>query len=198
MARFLRRNGRCEFSTRLLSRLLVSAFGLDGLKHFTFVINSTPEVVSFALHSHKGLARVPSPFRERAQLLHPLPPDRRPQISDHQKRTVSWLTSMPRSNSRSSTFRSESGNRIYNITARRMISGLVFDVLKWRSFTDKPGYDCPPPFSAQVLLTRRCHQRLSFAAAHRKTLPLAHSAATLRTPMTNLRTIGPYASHGQT
>lgn len=47
----------------------------------------------------------------------------------HQNRMVSWLTSTPRSCSRSSTFRSESGNRKYNITARRMVSG---DVLKLR------------------------------------------------------------------
>ena len=43
----------------------------------------------------------------------------------HQKRTVSWQMSMPRSCSRSSTLRSDSGNRMYIITARRMISGLV-------------------------------------------------------------------------
>jgi len=43
----------------------------------------------------------------------------------HQKRTVSWLISIPRSCSRSSTFLSDSGNRTYIMTARRMISGLV-------------------------------------------------------------------------
>ena len=43
----------------------------------------------------------------------------------HQKRTVSWLTSIPRSCSRSSTLRSDNGNRTYIITAKRMISGLV-------------------------------------------------------------------------
>jgi hypothetical protein len=43
----------------------------------------------------------------------------------HQYRTVSWLMSMPRSCSRSSTLRSESGNRTYIMTARRMISGLL-------------------------------------------------------------------------
>ena len=41
----------------------------------------------------------------------------------HQKRTVSWLMSIPRSNSRASTFRSDSGNRTYIMTTRRMISG---------------------------------------------------------------------------
>ena len=43
----------------------------------------------------------------------------------HQNRTVSWQMSMPRSCRRSPTFRSDSGNRIYIITARRMISGEV-------------------------------------------------------------------------
>ena len=41
----------------------------------------------------------------------------------HQKRIVSWQTSMPRSNSRSSTFRRESGNRTYIMTTSRMTSG---------------------------------------------------------------------------
>jgi hypothetical protein len=46
-----------------------------------------------------------------------------------QKRTLSWLISMPRSCSMSSTFRRDSGNRMQSITARRIISGLV---LKYR------------------------------------------------------------------
>ena len=52
----------------------------------------------------------------------------------HQNRTVPWLMSMPRSNTRSSTLRNDSGNRTYIITARRMISG---EELKYRNgFTD--------------------------------------------------------------
>jgi len=43
----------------------------------------------------------------------------------HQNRIVSWLISIPHSRSKSSIFRSESGNRIYIVTARRMISGNV-------------------------------------------------------------------------
>ena len=43
----------------------------------------------------------------------------------HQNRTVSWLTSIPCSYRRSSTFWSESGNRTYNIPAKRMMSELV-------------------------------------------------------------------------
>lgn len=41
----------------------------------------------------------------------------------HHWRTVSWLMSIPRSNSRSSTFRSDSGNRTYIITTSRITSG---------------------------------------------------------------------------
>lgn len=41
----------------------------------------------------------------------------------HQSRTVSWQMSMPRSASRSSTFRSDSGYRTYIMTTSRMTSG---------------------------------------------------------------------------
>ena len=47
----------------------------------------------------------------------------------HQNRTVSWLMSIPRSHSRSSTLRSDSGCFTYIITARRIISG---ELLKYR------------------------------------------------------------------
>ena len=47
----------------------------------------------------------------------------------HQNRTVSWLMSIPRSDKRSSTLRSDSGYFTYNITARRIISG---ELLKYR------------------------------------------------------------------
>src|SRR5208337_2715947 len=48
----------------------------------------------------------------------------------HQNRTVSWLMSIPRSASRSSTLRSDSGYLTYIITTRRMISG---ELLKYRN-----------------------------------------------------------------
>jgi hypothetical protein len=41
----------------------------------------------------------------------------------HHSRTVSWQMSMPRSNSRSSTLRSESGKRTYIGTTSRITSG---------------------------------------------------------------------------
>ena len=46
-------------------------------------------------------------------------------ISREKKRTVSWQMSMPRSNKRSSTWRSESGYRTYIITARRITLGIT-------------------------------------------------------------------------
>jgi hypothetical protein len=48
----------------------------------------------------------------------------------HQNRMVSWLTSIPRSAKRSSTFRSDSGYRTYIITTRRITSG---ELLKYRN-----------------------------------------------------------------
>src|SRR5271165_1447709 len=48
----------------------------------------------------------------------------------HQNRTVSWLMSIPRSASRSSTLRSDSGYLTYIITTRRMTSG---ELLKYRN-----------------------------------------------------------------
>src|ERR1039458_437885 len=47
----------------------------------------------------------------------------------HQNRTVSWLMSIPRSERRSSTLRSDSGYFTYIISARRIISG---ELLKYR------------------------------------------------------------------
>jgi hypothetical protein len=64
----------------------------------------------------------------------------------HQNRTISWLISMPRSCRRSSTFRSESGNRTYSITAKRMNSGLVSKVLKggvWSTVDVTQHLSCP-------------------------------------------------------
>jgi hypothetical protein len=49
-------------------------------------------------------------------------------------RTVSWPISMPRSCSRSATFRGDSGKRIYSITATQMISVEVFEVAEGGAF----------------------------------------------------------------
>ncbi len=61
---------------------------------------------------------------------------------------------MPRSCNKSSTFRSESGKRMYSITARRMISGLVLKYLKEAGLVMGKSYASALPASSQVLLTR--------------------------------------------
>jgi hypothetical protein len=70
----------------------------------------------------------------------------------HQWRTVSWLMSMPRSASRSSTFLRLSGYFTYIITARRITSG---EELKWRNGLAGlrgRGMDGPYP----QILTQKC------------------------------------------
>jgi hypothetical protein len=61
--------------------------------------------------------------------------------------------SMPRSCSRSSTLRRESGNRTYSITARRMISRLVWNYFKGLSFVMARRYVSTPPHSTGFPLT---------------------------------------------
>ena len=68
----------------------------------------------------------------------------------HQKRTVSWQISIPRSNSRSSTWRSDNGYRTYIITVRRIISG---ELLKYRKgFFIPGGYGMARPGSSRFSL----------------------------------------------
>jgi hypothetical protein len=89
---------------------------------------------------HKNLVEVPSISAAN------LGPNR-----FHQARTVSWLISTPRSWSKSSTCRSESGNRTYIITAKRMISG---DVLKYRhGFLIRECYETAISGSSEFPLT---------------------------------------------
>ena len=63
--------------------------------------------------------------RRNAKFITPIPKPKK-----RKWRTVSWQMSMPRSASRSSTFRSDSGYFTYNNTARRMISGELLKYLK--------------------------------------------------------------------
>ena len=61
--------------------------------------------------------------------------------------------SMPGSWSRSSTFRSDRGNRTYIMTVRRMTSGLVLKSRNGLDFVIPRSYEIPPPASRQFLLT---------------------------------------------
>jgi hypothetical protein len=60
---------------------------------------------------------------------------------------------MPRSCRRSSTLRSESGNRTYNITAKRMISGLVLKYLNGEYFVIRKRYKASLHSSSSFCLT---------------------------------------------
>ena len=60
---------------------------------------------------------------------------------------------IPRSCRRSSTLRSESGNRTYSITAKRMISGLVLKYLNGECFVIRGCYETPCSVSSSFCLT---------------------------------------------
>ena len=63
------------------------------------------------------------------------------------------IQTMPRSCKRSSTLRSESGKRRYNITAKRMISGLVLKDLIGECFIIQRGYKTALLASTEFNLT---------------------------------------------
>ena len=91
------------------------------------MIHSPPKVVRLAVDLHEHLVQVHCQF-EYARIwltlfLRISAANSGPNLF-HQNRTVSWLMSMLRSCNRSSTFRSDNGQRTDIITAKRMISGL--------------------------------------------------------------------------
>ncbi|OAN70183.1 hypothetical protein A8B83_14055 [Rhodobacteraceae bacterium EhC02] len=69
----------------------------------------------------------------------------------HQKRTVSWLTLTPRSWSKSSTIRSESGKRRTCITAGRMILGLILKYQIGLRFVIRQSEPLPCPSQVGLL-----------------------------------------------
>ena len=140
----------------------------DAFENLTLVIDGPPKVMSLTIDLHDHLlghasmpCRATPSSRCQRHLLDRMPETRRFRISAanngpnrfHQNRTVSWLISMPRSCSRSSTCRNDSGNRIYSITVRRMISG---EVLKYRNgdrWVIPRGYATTLPVSSRFRLT---------------------------------------------
>jgi hypothetical protein len=94
--------------------------------------------------------KVPAPTKG-GHLTHPLAPDLgREQRAEakrrHQKRTVSWLTSMPRSWGRSSAFPAEREIRTGSVTASQMISSEVRKYrkeLRWVVPARVAGAHCP-------------------------------------------------------
>ena len=104
---------------------------------------------------HEHLVQVPPPvagFHALDAALPDLGGEHRPKRR-HQNRTVSWQMSVPRSCSRSSTFVSESGKRTYIVTAKRMISGLLWKYLKGSFLLIPEGYGTALPASTEILLT---------------------------------------------
>ena len=67
---------------------------------------------------------------------------------------------IPRSCRRSSTLRSESGNRTYSITAKRKISGLVLKYLNGECFVIRRGYETALHGSSSFCLTVPCRNNL--------------------------------------
>jgi hypothetical protein len=78
-----------------------------------------------AIDPDEHLVEMPAPLRKRPMMDASFPDlagEHRTEPRFHQNRTVSWQISIPSSNRRSSTCLSDSGKRIYIITARRITS----------------------------------------------------------------------------
>ncbi len=80
------------------------------------------EAMSSAALRLRWAALVSNPVPRLTRWRRTSPANIGPNLFDHM-RTVSWLMSIPRSNSRSSTFRNDSGNRTYISTTSRITSG---------------------------------------------------------------------------
>ena len=110
--------------------LAIAPLAGKDLKHFAFAIYGAPQLVYFAADPNENLIQMPTHWiwvrieDDRFFLIFAanVGPNR-----FHQARTVWWQMSIPRSWSKSSTCRNDSGKRTYIITARRITSG---DVLK--------------------------------------------------------------------
>tara|TARA_R110002073_G_scaffold29837_3_gene93590 strand:- start:16626 stop:17105 length:480 start_codon:yes stop_codon:yes gene_type:complete len=95
------------------------------------MIDGAPKIVKLTIYLHENLVEVRSPVREFSTGNPPLSDLR----CEHRPEPVPTKPHRPLGDinpalvSRSSTFRSESGKRMYIITARRMISGEVLKYL---------------------------------------------------------------------
>ena len=97
------------------------------------MVNGSPQIMPLAVDLYEHLVKVPAPMTKTAHPVHTTPVNLSREHRAkrfHQTRTVSWQMSTPRSDNRSSTFRSDSGYRTYGVTAIRIISG---DELKQRN-----------------------------------------------------------------
>ena len=105
------------------SRRFVTLFGDVAFQNLALVINRS---LQLSVDLHEDLVDVPAPVfegRMRDTRWRRISPASIGPNLFHQYRTVSWHMSIPRSNSRSSTLRSDNGNRTYIITTSLMIAG---------------------------------------------------------------------------
>ena len=122
-----------DFLKNINAAFSVSALGKVAFQNFTFVVNRPPKIVRFAIDLDENSIQMPFPIWERTQFR-----DRFFLVSVanidpnlfHQNLRVSWLISIPRLWSKSSTLRSHKKNGQESITANRIISG---DVKKSRN-----------------------------------------------------------------
>ena len=117
-----------NFNAEALSRVFVTR-----LQYLTFVINRAPKVVSLTTDLHKDLVQVPLPLRTLLHALRSTFADLLREVSAEAIQPVAdqFMTkSMPRSRSRSSTFRKHSRDRMFIITASWIIFGRCFEVSK--------------------------------------------------------------------
>ena len=121
-----------HFIQELQESGFIAGSGGKGFQNLALMIHSPPQIMLLAVDLHKHLVEVPPPNGYRPAvnaLTSDFSGEHRPDRF-HQKRTVSWQMSIPRSASRSSTFLSDRGYLTYIITTRRITSG---ELLKWRN-----------------------------------------------------------------
>jgi hypothetical protein len=118
-----------RFSQEFQCCLLVPPLRDEAFEHLTLAVHGPPEEVLNAVDLHENLVKVPASVTMGPHGLDAAPSDlgreNRPEPVPPEPHRLSCVMSVPRSWSRSSTFRSDSGYRMYIITARQMISGLV-------------------------------------------------------------------------
>jgi hypothetical protein len=117
-----------NFSAATLSRRAVTTLS----QNLAFVIDSPPEIAELAVDLHENLIQMPPPLGIATHLRHPPLPDlggedRAEPVPPKPDCLVAM--SIPRSDRRSSTLRSDSGYFTYIITAKRIIAGELLKYL---------------------------------------------------------------------
>ena len=104
----------------------------ERFEDFALVINRTPQIMALAVDLDEDIIEMPAPLAKtgmrETRCLRILAANSGSKRFHH-NRIVSWQMSIPRSNSRSSTLRRDSGNRTDTNTTNRITTG---DELKYR------------------------------------------------------------------